>query len=64
MQTCRDPLNTANHLVNIFSGHICVDEVNVCNAIDLGQIQMKNMKLAGQKYSIKPSKIVHTMKGC
>ncbi len=41
LQTCIDPLNTASHLVNIVTGHICTDEVNVHNAIDLGKSQMK-----------------------
>ena len=35
LQTYIDPLNTASHLVNIVSGHICTDEVNIYNAIDL-----------------------------
>ncbi len=41
LQTCIDPLNTASHLLNIVTGHICTDEVNVHNAIDLGKSQMK-----------------------
>ena len=41
---CIDPLNTAGQasaLVNIVSGRICPDEVNVHNAVDLGKAQME-----------------------
>ena len=44
-----DPLNTAGQasaLVNIVSGRICPDEVNVHDAVDLGKAQMEE-KLAG-----------------
>ena len=36
-QTCIDPMNTASHLVNIVSGHICTDEVNVYKCYGPGQ---------------------------
>ena len=44
LKTCIDPLNTAGQasaLVNIVSGHICTDEVNVHDAVDLGKAQME-----------------------
>ena len=56
LYTCIDPLNTASHLVNIVSGHICTDEVNLYNAIDLGKVQMKDYEASGQKDSINPSR--------
>ena len=44
MKTCMDPLNTAGQaaiLVNIVSGRICPNEVNVHDAVDLGKAQME-----------------------
>ena len=53
-----DPLNTAGQasaLVNIVSGRICPDAVNVHHAVDLGKAQMEE-KLAGQRDSTNHSK--------
>ena len=58
-----DPLNTASHLVNIVSGHICTDEVNVYNAIDLGKAQLKEYEASWPEGFHQPlRKRVHTTK--
>ncbi len=63
LQTCIDPSNTASHLVNIVTGHICTDEVNVHNAIDLGKSQMKEYEASWPAGFHQPlKKKVRTMK--
>ena len=52
LKLCIDPLNTAGQasaLVNIVSGRICPDEINVHDAVDLGKAQM-------EEYEASPSK--------
>ena len=45
LSICIDPLNTKDHLsdiINIVSGEICPDTVNVGKAISLGEKQLKD----------------------
>ena len=51
-----DPLNTASHLVNIVSGHICRDEIMFIMLLTWAKPRLKIMKLAGQRDSINPSR--------
>ena len=68
IKTCIDPLNTAGQasvLVNIVSGHICLDEVNVHDAVDLGKAQMEEYEASWPEEFHQPlKKRVCTMKEC
>ena len=68
LKTCIDPLYTAGQtftLVNIVSGHICPNEVNVHDAIDLGKAQMEEYKASWPEGFHQPlKKRVHTMNEC
>ena len=47
LKLCNDPLNTAGQvsaLVNIVSGRIFPDELNVHDAVDLGKAQMEEFE--------------------
>ena len=63
-----DPLNTAGQasaLVNMVSGRICPDEVNVHDAVDLGQAEMEEFEASWPEGFHQPlKKIVHPMKEC
>ena len=68
LKLCIDPLNTAGQasaLVNIVSGHICPDEVNVHDAVDLGKAQMEEYEASWSEGFHQPLKMrVRTMKEC
>ena len=65
---CIDPLNIAGQahaLVNIVSGCICPDEVNVHDAVDLGKAQMEENEASWPEEFHQPfKKRVCTMKEC
>ena len=68
LKLCIDPLNTAGQasaLVNIVSGRICPDEVNVYDAVDLGKAQMEEYEVSWPEGFHQPlKKRVRTMKEC
>ena len=68
LKLCIDPLNTAGQasaLVNIVSGSICPDEVNVHDAVDLGKAQMEEYEASWPEGFHQPlKKRVRTMKEC
>ena len=48
LETCFDPLSTAEHpeqIVNVVSGRISPDSVNVENSVTIGKEQMKPLDL-------------------
>ena len=61
-------MNTAGQasaLVNIVSGSICSDDINVHDAVDLGKAQMEEYEASWPEDFHQPlKKRVHTMKGC
>ena len=68
LKLCIDPLNTAGQasaLVNIVSGRICPGEVNVHDAVDLGQAEMEECEASRPEGFHQPlKKRVHPMKEC
>ena len=68
LKLCIDPLNTAGQvsaLVNIVSGCICPDEINVHDAVDLGKAQMEENEANWPEGFHQPhNNRVHTMKEC
>ena len=66
LKFCIDPLNTAGQasaLVNLVSGHMFPDEVNVHDAVDLGKAHMEEYEASWPEEFHQPlKKIVRTMK--